>query len=81
MAGLARKGSLVKILGNGEIDKKLQITADAASAGAIAAVEKAGGSLTINKRETAAEKWQAKRRTVTKKSTKPAAPAAPAETE
>jgi len=45
--GLLRKGDFVKILGHGELTKKLSITADKASASAQAAIEKAGGSLTI----------------------------------
>jgi len=47
-AGLIREPyDGVKILGNGELTKKLSITADKASASAQAAIEKAGGSLTI----------------------------------
>lgn len=47
-AGLVKKrGSLVKILGNGEIKAKVEITADLASAKAVAAVEKAGGKITL----------------------------------
>ena len=36
---------LVKVLGNGEIDRKLTVTVDAASATAKAKIEKAGGSV------------------------------------
>jgi len=45
---LVRKKNLpVKILGNGEIDRALKITVDAASATAISKVEAAGGSLNV----------------------------------
>jgi large subunit ribosomal protein L15 len=47
-AGLIGKANLpVKILGNGKLTKKLTIKADAASASAIVAIEKAGGKLEI----------------------------------
>ena len=47
-AGVIRRPyDKVKILGNGELKKKLSITADHASESAKAAIEKAGGSLTI----------------------------------
>ena len=36
---------LVKVLGNGEIERKLTVTVDAASATAKAKIEKAGGSV------------------------------------
>lgn len=38
----------VKILGRGELKKKLELTVDAASKSAVAAVEKAGGKLIMN---------------------------------
>ncbi len=44
---LIRKGTLVKILADGEITKKFALEAHAASKKAKLAVEKAGGSLTI----------------------------------
>ena len=44
--GLVRKGEPVKLLGEGEITKAFQLTADAASASARAKVEAAGGSIT-----------------------------------
>ena len=47
-AGLIRRPyEKVKILGSGELKKKLSITADKASASAKAAIEKTGGSLTL----------------------------------
>ena len=42
-----RKLDGVRILGNGEITSKATITVTGASKGAVAAVEKAGGSLTV----------------------------------
>ncbi len=44
---LIRKGTLVKILGDGEISKKFTLEAHAASKKAKQVLEKAGGSLTI----------------------------------
>ena len=46
--GLVQKKDLVKILGRGEITVKIDITADAFSASAKAAIEKVGGSVTID---------------------------------
>lgn len=45
--GIVRKNDLIKILGNGELTAKLNVTAHAASASAKSALEAAGGSLTI----------------------------------
>ena len=45
--GLVQKNDLVKILGRGEITVKLNITADAFSVSAKAAIEKIGGTATI----------------------------------
>lgn len=50
-AGLTKGRGLVKILGTGELKSKLTITADLASAGAIKAIEKAGGKITLPKAE------------------------------
>ncbi|NKQ56351.1 50S ribosomal protein L15 [Amycolatopsis sp. K13G38] len=44
--GLVRKGKLVKVLGNGDVSVKLDITADAFSNSAKEKVEAAGGSIT-----------------------------------
>jgi len=57
-AGVIRRPyDKVKILGSGELKKKLSITADHASETAKAAIEKAGGTLTIKPAKTeAAEK-------------------------
>lgn len=44
---LIRKGTLVKILGDGELSKKFSLEAHAASKKAKQMLEKAGGSLTI----------------------------------
>lgn len=43
--GVAKKQDLVKILGRGEITKKIDITAHAFSASAVEAIEKSGGSI------------------------------------
>src|ERR1041384_2645151 len=45
--GIRRPYDQIKILGNGELKKKLAITANKASESARAAIEKAGGSLTL----------------------------------
>jgi len=47
-AGIIKKNDLVKVLANGELTSGLTVTANAASAKAKEAVEKAGGSLTIS---------------------------------
>ena len=55
-AGVVRRAwDGVKLLGKGELTSKLDITVYAASAAARAAVEKAGGKLTVTKRPVAAE--------------------------
>jgi large subunit ribosomal protein L15 len=47
-AGLVRRASVpVKILGNGELKSKLQVSVQAVSAGARAKIEAAGGSVAI----------------------------------
>ncbi|MDO5749970.1 MAG: 50S ribosomal protein L15 [Rothia sp. (in: high G+C Gram-positive bacteria)] len=46
-AGAVRKNELVKVLGNGEISVKVNITVDKASASAIEKIEAAGGSVTV----------------------------------
>ncbi|MFO0840037.1 MAG: 50S ribosomal protein L15 [Phycisphaerae bacterium] len=51
----------IKILGRGALDKKLNVHADAASASAKSAIEKAGGSLTLAQRSDAAALAKAKR--------------------
>jgi len=43
--GVVKKNELVKILGRGEISKKIEITAHAFSASAVEAIEKSGGSI------------------------------------
>ena len=45
--GLVQKNDLVKILGRGELTAKLDITVNAFSESAIAAIVKAGGSATV----------------------------------
>ena len=45
--GLASNNKLVKVLGNGELTAKLEVTADAFSKSAIAKIEAAGGKATI----------------------------------
>lgn len=44
-AGLLNKNELLKVLGDGSISAKLEITANAFSKSAIAAIEAAGGSV------------------------------------
>lgn len=46
-AGYVKKRDLVKILGGGELSSALVVSAHAASASAVAAVEAAGGSVTV----------------------------------
>lgn len=47
--GLLKKSALlVKILGNGDVDKKLTVCADKISAGAKEKIEKAGGSVSVS---------------------------------
>lgn len=46
-SGLVRKGSLVKVLGRGELTSKIDVSAHAVSASARSAIEAAGGSVTI----------------------------------
>jgi large subunit ribosomal protein L15 len=41
------KGKLLKVLGRGTLTAKIEITADAVSAGAKAIIEKAGGTVTV----------------------------------
>ena len=45
--GLVQKNDLVKILGRGELTAKLDVTANAFSASAKEAIEKAGGTVTV----------------------------------
>ncbi|MBP5689388.1 MAG: 50S ribosomal protein L15 [Bacteroidales bacterium] len=47
-AGLVKGGKLVKILGNGEITAKVEVTADAFSASAREKIEAAGGKATVS---------------------------------
>lgn len=44
--GLAGKNDLIKVLGRGEIKNKVEVTAHKFSATAVAAIEKAGGTVT-----------------------------------
>ena len=61
-ASLAKKGfistkgaALVKILGNGDVTKKMNVIVDKVSETAKAKIEKAGGSVKVNEAETSAE--------------------------
>ena len=45
--GLVHKHGLVKVLGRGELGRKLDVSAHAFSASARAAIEAAGGSVTV----------------------------------
>ncbi|TWT42231.1 50S ribosomal protein L15 [Phycisphaerae bacterium RAS1] len=58
-----KKDELVKVLGGGELKKKLSVEAHAFSAAAKAAIEKAGGSVKIIEQADPAESWKAKRNT------------------
>ena len=53
---LRRELDGVRILGTGELKAKLNFEVYGASAGAVAAIEKAGGSVKVLKRAKAAEK-------------------------
>lgn len=65
--GLARGGKHgVRLLAKGELKAKLNFTVAGASKGAIEAVEKAGGSVTVPTIVPAAEKHAAKHRSVQK---------------
>lgn len=44
-AGLAKSGQLIKVLGEGELKKKLKVSADKFSASAKAKISKAGGEI------------------------------------
>ena len=46
-AGIASKGELVKVLGNGEITAKVEVKANAFSKSAIEKIEAAGGKATV----------------------------------
>ena len=48
-AGFVSKNDLVKILGNGELTAKLEVSANAFSKSAIAKIEAVGGTATIVK--------------------------------
>jgi large subunit ribosomal protein L15 len=64
-AGVARGGKDgVRILGKGEFSAKLSFNVAGVSAGARAAIEKAGGSVTVIEVVAAADKAKAKHRTV-----------------
>jgi large subunit ribosomal protein L15 len=66
-AGLARGGKDgVRILGKGELTTKLSFKVAGISAGAKAAIEKAGGSVEVIEVVAAADKAKAKHRTVQK---------------
>ncbi|HVL79341.1 MAG TPA: 50S ribosomal protein L15 [Sphingomicrobium sp.] len=61
-AGLARGGKDgVRLLGKGELKAKLALRVDGASKGAREAVEKAGGSVELIERQSAADKAAAKK--------------------
>ena len=46
-AGIASKGELVKVLGNGEISAAVEVKANAFSASAVKKIEAAGGKATV----------------------------------
>jgi large subunit ribosomal protein L15 len=76
--GIVSKKDLVKILGRGELNAKLSVTADSFSKSAIAAIEKVGGNVTalaVSKIEAVKEvksKSKAAPKAETKEETKPA---------
>ena len=45
--GLVSRNDLVKVLGNGELSAKVEVTANAFSASAVSKIEAAGGTVTI----------------------------------
>ena len=45
--GLAGKGDLIKVLGNGELKASVNVSVDAFSKSAVEAIEKAGGKATV----------------------------------
>jgi large subunit ribosomal protein L15 len=51
LKGLVRTASLVKVLGEGEVTAKFDITADAFSKSAITKIEAAGGTVTLTTKE------------------------------
>ncbi len=66
-SGLVRRGAeIVKLLGEGALTRKLNITVNAATPSAREAVEKAGGKLTVIEARVPAALWKAKRNTVKK---------------
>lgn len=72
-AGLVRpRRDGVRLLASGELKAKLTITVDHASAAAIAAIEKAGGSVTVNAPAPAAEQAKPKKEKKAKADNKPA---------
>lgn len=44
---IREKGKLLKVLGRGKLSSKIDVTADAVSASAKIAIEKAGGTITV----------------------------------
>ncbi len=49
-AGIIKQNELVKVLGNGELTAKIEVTADAFSKSAVAKIEAAGGKATKNEK-------------------------------
>ena len=71
-ANLVRGGEAwVKILGDGKLTKKLTVVAHAFSAGAKAAIEKAGGTAQVIEQRDPAQQARAKRNTAKKKAAQP----------
>jgi large subunit ribosomal protein L15 len=67
-AGLLRRPKDgLRLLGNGEIKAKLKLTVDHASATAKAAIEKAGGSITVIERKVLAADEAKRKKTAAKK--------------
>jgi len=71
---IRRKRDGVRLLGNGEIKSKVDFEVEGASKSALAAVEKAGGRVTVRKIEVADENGDGKkaRKKAKKKAAKPA---------
>lgn len=60
--GLLKKEAPIKLLGNGELKAKLNITVNLASESAVKKVEKAGGKLTLLNKETKKSEAQAEKK-------------------
>jgi large subunit ribosomal protein L15 len=70
-AGVLRRGKDgLRLLGSGELKAKLALTVDHASASAVAAVEKAGGTIKLIERKVLADDETKRKKTAAKKAAK-----------